>query len=349
VREGVKYIDLPIEELYDLATDPREQRNLADGKPRRVEELRAALAPFLAADRGQARTEETAETRERLQGLGYVAGGSDRTKARYTEDDDPKRLIELDTLLQDVTSLYVAGDLPGALAKGRDLVGRRPGMAISQLALAHLERESGSLGAGIEALRRAHALMPDDEETASLLAGYLTEAGRAAEALELLTPFAGRDRADVQVLVTQGLALARLGRTADALAAIDRARRDDPTNAMLLVNAGTVQLMGGDRQAARASFESALQLNPNVARAHSSLAMLAAEDGQTEAAVEHWKHAGALDPREYRKLMALVGMMIQGGRAQQARPYVELFVASAPPRLYAQDLERARQWLAQGR
>jgi Flp pilus assembly protein TadD len=77
--------------------------------------------------------------------------------------------------------------------------------------------------------------------------------------------------------------------------------------------------------------------------------MLAAEDGQTEAAVEHWKHAGALDPREYRKLMALVGMMIQGGRAQQARPYVELFVASAPPRLYAQDLERARQWLAQGR
>jgi Tfp pilus assembly protein PilF len=114
---------------------------------------------------------------------------------------------------------------------------------------------------------------------------------------------------------------------------------------MLLVNAGTIQLMTGDRQAARASFESALRLNASVSRAESSLAMMAAEDGRTAEAIERWKRAGALDPREYRKLLALVPMMIQRGRVQDARAYAELFAANAPPSLYAQDIQRARQWL----
>jgi len=191
-------------------------------------------------------------------------------------------------------------------------------------------------------------LMPRDEETASLLGAYLTEAGQAKEAVDLLAPFARQEPADVQVLVTQGLALARLGRSADALGLIERARRDDPSNAMLLVNAGTIHLMTGDRQAARSSFEAALRLNARVSRAHSSLAMLAAEDGRTAEAVEHWARAGALDPREYRKLAALVAMLVQGGRGQEAHAYAELFVANAPPALYAHDIERARAWLAQG-
>ena len=348
VRNGTKYIDLPLPELYDLDADPLERRNLADTHGRRVEDLHALLAPFLSADRGAQRADESADTRERLRSLGYAAGGGSGTKSRYTADDDPKRLIELDTMLQDVTALYVAGNLGGALTKARDLVQRRPGMAISLLALAHLERESGNLEAAVDALRRAHALMPLDEETASLLGAYLTEAGQAKEAVDLLAPFARQEPADVQVLVTQGLALARLGRSADALGLIERARRDDPSNAMLLVNAGTIHLMTGDRQAARSSFEAALRLNARVSRAHSSLAMLAAEDGRTAEAVEHWARAGALDPREYRKLAALVAMLVQGGRGQEARAYAELFVANAPPALYAHDIERARAWLAQG-
>jgi arylsulfatase A-like enzyme/Flp pilus assembly protein TadD len=329
VRGRMKYVDLPVPELYDLAADPRERHNLAQARPGDIEESRAALASFTAADRGGQRLEETSETRERLRSLGYTAGGN-RSKARYTEDDDPKRLIDLDAVLQDVVALYAAGDVTAALQKSRALVERRPDMALSLLTLAHIERESGNLGAGIAALGRARALRPDDAETVSLLAGYLTEAGRAAEAVALLAPFAAREPADVQVLVTQALALAKLGRYSDALAGVERARRNDPTNAMLLVSAGTVRLMAGDRQGARSDFESALALNARLARAHSSLAMLAAEDGRTAEAVSHWRQAGLLDPREYRKLLSLVALLMRGGRTGEARPYLELFAANAP-------------------
>src|SRR6185295_9037111 len=94
-REHLKLIDLPIPELYDLEADPHETKNLAVSDPRRLEEIRGVLAGVRGADRGIARSEESAEARARLESLGYTSGSAAR-KAHYTEADDPKRLIDLD-------------------------------------------------------------------------------------------------------------------------------------------------------------------------------------------------------------------------------------------------------------
>jgi Flp pilus assembly protein TadD len=347
VRAGTKYVDLPIPELYDLAADPREERNLAEAQARRADDLFKLLSAFSAADRGPQRGEVGAETLERLRGLGYVSSSGDRSKVRYTAEDDPKRLIALDGMLQDVLARYQAGDLPGALAASRDLVRARPGMALSWMQLAHLEREAGNLAAGIDALGTALALMPGDAQTASLLAAYLTESGRAADALAVLAPFAVREPADIQILTTYALALGRAGRFDDAQGALGRARRADPTNATVLVHEGTLHVMAGNRAAAKAAFAAALTQNPSLTRAHSSLGVLAAEDGQMEEAAAHWRQAIALDPREAGKLLPLAGALMQKGRVAEARACLELFVSAAPPALYAADIAKARAWLAQ--
>jgi arylsulfatase A-like enzyme len=65
-------------QLYDLARDPRELRDLAPARPREVERLARALDAWLGAlpvDRmraGGAPVEIDPETRERLRGLGYA-------------------------------------------------------------------------------------------------------------------------------------------------------------------------------------------------------------------------------------------------------------------------------------
>jgi Flp pilus assembly protein TadD len=104
--------------------------------------------------------------------------------------------------------------------------------------------------------------------------------------------------------------------------------------------------MGGDHERALEAFAAALLQNPKVARAHSSLGFVLAESGRVDEALEHWRKAVALDARESGKLVTLAMLFGQRGRAAEARPYLELFVASAPPALYAQDIERARIWLA---
>jgi len=346
IRDGRKYIDLPIAELYDLRRDPAETANLAASPFAVGDDLRGALAAFRAKDRDVHRSAESAETREKLASLGYVAGGAGSASARVTADDDPKRLVSLDVMLQDVGALYAAGDLRGALQRGRELVRLRPQMKVSLLYLAHLERESGNLPAAIEALQKARVLGPDDPATLALLGAYLTEAGRASEAAAALEPAARVADPDVEVLTTRSLALAKAGRFEEALASLARAREVSPRSALVLVNEGTVRLMAGDPQRGREAFEAALRLNPDVARAHSSLGFLLAESGERDSAIGHWKSAIAIDPAESGKLLALAQMLVQKGRAPEARPYLELFVASAPPALYARDLERVRGWLA---
>jgi arylsulfatase A-like enzyme/Tfp pilus assembly protein PilF len=346
IRDRTKYIDLPIPELYDLRSDTREASNLAGTRRAGADELRAVLGSLRSADRRISRRPESAEAREKLESLGYVSGGTSPVKADYTEADDPKRLIGLDAMLQEVVDLYTAGDLRTALLRCRELVRLRPEMPISLLHLAHLERESGDLPAAIDALQSALVQNPADATILSLLGAYLTQAGRAREAVDVLEASARSEAPDVEVLIARGLALAKTGRGQEALATLTKARDVNPSNAMVLVNVGTVHLMGGDRVRAREAFEAALAQNPSIARAHSSLGFVLAESGRVEEALEHWRRAVALDSGESGKLVTLAVLLRQRGRAVEARPYLELFVASAPSALYARDIERARSWLA---
>jgi tetratricopeptide (TPR) repeat protein len=341
IRDELKYIDLPVRELYDLRANPAESRNLASERPDVVKELSALLGTF-ASETATGRTPPSDETQARLRSLGYVTSGGGTIKNRYTEADDPKALIALDKALNEVTALYLAGDLARAAARCRELVRRRPTMTLSRIYLAQIERERGNLAGAINALRPAAASNPDDVETMSLLAASLTEAGRAREAVALLEPLVKRDAPDLQILTAYGLSLARLGRIDEALAVLDRARAQDPSNARLLVETGTVRMIANDRAGARKDFEAALARNPELARAHSSLGVIAADERNLPQAIEHWGRAVRLDPREYRTVLGVGSALVRAGRTVEARAYFDFLAASSPPPEYAREIDRAR-------
>ena len=75
---GQKYIDLPIQELYDLPSDPAEAKNLAEGRPDGLRRLRKRLLelPNPSNERGTVGAEEAAK----LKSLGYLTGAAE-TKA----------------------------------------------------------------------------------------------------------------------------------------------------------------------------------------------------------------------------------------------------------------------------
>jgi arylsulfatase A-like enzyme/Flp pilus assembly protein TadD len=356
IRGPHKYIRLPLPELYDLAADAAESRNLVDVQPDTARELERVLEFIRPQQESVSRAAESGDTLERLRSLGYTspargsrASESARRQGPFDEDDDPKRLIALDSALQEVVGRYLDGDVRGALDRCRELVRRRPSMAISWLHLAHLERESGNLDGGIDALKQAAALAPDDVNAVSLLGAYLGEAGRAREAAAWLEPVAREDDADPQVLVAYGLALAKLGRHEEAVTTFDRAVAADPLNARLLVERGTAHMMAGRSGPARADFDAAIANNPAAARAHTSLGVLAVEGGTASEAVAHWRRAVALDPREHRTLFALGMFHWRAGRRDAARAYLDFFAASAPPERYARELAAVREMRAGAR
>jgi arylsulfatase A-like enzyme/Flp pilus assembly protein TadD len=345
LRGGMKYIDLPVPEIYDLKRDPGEIRNLA-GEVRH-DDLRKLLSELLSSDAGSAREKESAETRERLRSLGYVSGAAGTEASPSTEEDDPKRLMAIDEMLHDVVDLHAAGDLESALSKCRELVRLRPGMQVSWLHLAQLERESGNLEEAVAALEKAVALNAEDAEAVSLLGAYLTQAGRADEAFAFLEPYMEDPEPDTRILSSAGLALARLQRFENSLAVFARARQQDPSSASLWVETGTVQVMAGDREGARQAFESALSIHESLPRAHLSLGVLALERGRPDEAASHWQRAVASDPREYRNLLGLGLSQWRAGNVDLARHYLEFFSRSAPPELYRNDIAQVRSLLSQ--
>jgi arylsulfatase A-like enzyme/Tfp pilus assembly protein PilF len=345
VKGPFKYVDLPLPELYDLASDPGESRNLAAREPQRLEEMKAALARAREGDRGWEGGAEDEGVRERLRGLGYVAAARAHGSRTFTDADDPKRLIALDAELQGLIEQYQSGDLPGAIARGERLVAARPSMPLAWVQLGFLHRERGDLSAAIDSLQKALALAPEDSGTAALLGAYLTEGGRPREAIRVLDAYAGRPDPDLDVVIARGVALAAGGRSAEAEAAFAVARRLDPSNALPLVNLGTLYLGARDYVKAQSALLAALELNPRVARAHNALGVIAAETGAPEQAITHWKLAVALEPREFDTLFNLGALLVKSGRSAEARPYLERFLREAPRALYRRDFSKVRTWL----
>ena len=347
IRHGLKYIALPIPELYDLAADPGELHNLAAARLEDVRTLQARLQAFPTTASVRAGT-ESGDVAARLRALGYTATGS-ATRASYGEADDPKRQIGVDRDLQQIVSDYVGGRPAEALAAARRFASSHPRMPLAWLQLAHLDRESGNLNGGIDALRRAHALDANNVQVASLLGAYLTQDGQADAAVEILTPLAERDDADVETLRTLALAQGRRGSTDAALALLARARTLDPGEAQLWIDEGTIDLLAERRPAARLAFEQALSYDPSLPRAHSSLAAMAADEGREADAAAHWRDAVARDPSEYSRIFALGVAQARGGRVGPARIALQFFVANAPPSQYSVQLAQARAWLTHDR
>lgn len=344
-RGSLKYIDLPIAELYDLAADPDERRNLATARGADARELRRALDAFAAAGPPTSRSPETADAAARLRSLGY-ATGSTALRDRYTEADDPKRLMGLDARLQEAVRLHTSGQREQALTVARGIVAERPDMRAGWMTLAQIQRDSRDLDGAIASMRRAHALAPRDAQTASLLGAYLTERGRPLDAVALLAAPAANPDVDLQVLVTLGLAQARAGRGDEAVATMERARSAHPSNTRLLVELGTVQLVANRRDAARRTFALAVQRNPGLARAHSSLAAIHVEDGRNAEAVAAWREAARLDPGEYGRIFLLGIALARAQKPGPARTCLAFFADNAPASTYAREIAAARRWLS---
>jgi len=342
---SLKYVDLPLPELYDLGRDPAEASNLVARRPNDLERLRGRLAGFRARDRGISRVTEEAEALEHLRALGYVASAASHMKERHGEADDPKNLVGIDTRIREVLGRFRSGDLLGAIALCEENIRERPEMPISYLHLAYLKRGLGDLPGAVAAARRSFELRPLDAEAVSLYSVYLTEAGQPAEAVKVTSPYANGPQPDLDILTARGMALARLGRFEAALGTFETARGVDPSNASTLVNVGTVHLMAGARDPARRAFEAALAVDPGIARAHNSLGVMAMTEGRTDEAVERWKRAVELDPRDYQTLFNLGATLRRMGRAAEAEPYLAAYLKEAPLALEARDMKRVRAWL----
>ena len=332
-----KFINLPIAERYDLAADPAEGVNLSGRAAQRDRALAAALRGFNAAPPGERRAED-GDAAARLRALGYVSGSAP-AKARYTEADDPKQLVDLDQAVHDAVTAFGARRFDEAVQIYQGVIARRPDMAIAYRHLAFVEWQRGNPNGAVAVLQRAITAGVTQSAVLAQLGGYLADTGRVAESIRILEPLARDPVADAETLNALGISFIRAGRRDEASRTFARVLAINPESSVPLENLGVMALERGDLEAARRQFEHAVRADPRSSRAHSGLGVVLVRSGDRRGAIEAWTRAVQLDARNFDAVYNLATTLVRDGQRDAARPYLELFLETAPPAFFAHDLQ----------
>jgi len=324
-----KYIALPIAELYDLGSDPKEARNLAAASRPRAEVLFNTLKNFSVAPPGKPR-EESSETIDRLRSLGYIGGSVATTRDAYTEEDDPKRLIELEQALTRGAEAFAAGRIDEAVGLYEGVIFKRPDMEDAYRKLALVYWRTGRPRLAIATLELALKNGVTQREVRIKLGQYLAESGQPGRAIELLETFAGDDP---DGLIALGNAYMVARRPRDALRTFEQLAKIDPGSALAQQNIGGARLELRDFGGAEAALRRAIAIDPNLAGAHTTLGVVLAGTGRRADAIDEWTRAVSLDPGDLNALYNLAVQLHAAGRLDDARRYGARFIAQAPPAL----------------
>ncbi|HSD30250.1 MAG TPA: sulfatase-like hydrolase/transferase [Vicinamibacteria bacterium] len=353
--EGWKYVEAPRPELYHLADDPGERRNLVDQEPSVVAAMRQRL---LAHDRGGAPPTLPAvdpEAAERLAALGYVesAGAAGGTQSSV----DPKdRIDELQAYQRDVRkgmALYREKDVDAAVR----VLSRAARSATSSFNVNYyLGRslvETRRYAEAVPYLEKAVGMAPARQSFSGLavapvyayLAEALSGAGRNREAFRSLVEGLAAAPKSADLLRAKGSLLARQGDLAGARTALEEARSIDARDPRLHVELSGAYRNLGELDRARAAADEAVRLDPRSPDAHVARGLVLGALGREADAGRAFREALRLAPAHPDALFYLGAVELRAGRAASAVSLLEKLVAAAPE--YPQG--RQTLALAQGR
>jgi choline-sulfatase len=326
---SLKYIDAPRPELFDLAADPGETRNLVAVRTADAERLRRGLDALRATERAALPAADDPEVAEKLRALGYVAAAP--TPAAGPRRD-PKDALGEWRLFEDAVWADARGDHAGAAETLRALLRGEPGNAAFVQALAAALRGAGRAAEGAEVLRGLETLAPSDplawHERAIALdaAGDLEESARSERRAIALDPTLPEPHNHL------GSLLARAGRLPEALDELTRATSLDPNHAGAWTNRANALRALGRRAEAEDSYRIASRLAPRDAGPLNGLGVMAVEAGAFDRAAELFRQALAVDPAYHEARLNLAVAEVRRGHPEAARTALADLLRRSPDR-----------------
>ena len=327
---GWKYIEAPEPELYEVATDPGETRNLASENPEKLRELAAELERLEDATAGTGSTEQVldGETRAVLRSLGYLS--SESTGTSQGARPDPKSRLHLWERIRNGMDLVARGEMDRAIVDLEVAVRGEPDLILARtyLALAYFER--GRYSHAVEQCNGILARAPTDFDGTLLLGKSLLRLGRGAEARLALERAASIDDLSPEpwVELAQLHLLARSRSEAEA-AFKNAAERDDGAPSVLLLQ-GKLATMAGSIPYAEKLFRAALDAAPSELEPRVQLGNLLLTQRRLEEAEELFRESLEMRPQEAELYLGLGHVQALSGRMEQAIGLFEKALALSP-------------------
>jgi len=326
-----KFIDAPKPELFDLATDPVESRNLHDERLQAARGLRQELETLTSGAAGELSVGTMdRETLEKLASLGYIGAGAEPASVSAgTVRADPKDMISVFNRLRQANSAVRERRFADALPILRQVLAADPRNAFAQLVLGSAFMGMTDYRSAIAQYRKYLGLVPTSAYAHQWMAVcYLRLEDRQSAVREAEAALAIDPRfSDARIL--KGGVLAARGDYPGALAELRAAVDADPSKPVIRLDLAKVLGEAGLVAEAEAQFEAALELQPDFAPALTGLGALHAGQGHYEQAATELQRALRVDPRQEEARFNLAKVHERMGRIADARTEYQQLV-SAP-------------------
>jgi arylsulfatase A-like enzyme/Flp pilus assembly protein TadD len=305
INGNLKYINLPIKEVYDLKSDFQELNNIAEKSD--LKRLRISLQRLERGLKGKnimkRRQVIDRETTARLKTLGYVSRGSALKKSRYTEKDDLKTLLPLQNNMLSAVVFYREGKTEKAISLLRQVISESKSFTMAYNNLATIYQETGRIEAAIQVLRDGLDSNKDNVSLMSKLGIMLTEANQSKKAIGILKRCTEIEDFNPEYWNYLGIAYYKTSNFRPALEAYNKALELDDDYALACNNIGDIYLViylkTKDRSAcylAVRNFKKAIELDPKLPSAYNGLGAAYIKSGRIDDAIFVWEKALELKP-----------------------------------------------------
>jgi arylsulfatase A-like enzyme/Flp pilus assembly protein TadD len=345
--ESLKLIDVPRPELYDLADDPEEDRNLHDEQPTRAGELKAELgelrqriesdAPALAS-----RPEMDERTLAQLQALGYLAGhgGVSIEDEAMRGRADPKDRLQLHQEIMAAQSLI--GNRKNDVARRllEQVLAEDDAILDAHQMLGQMAAEESRSDDAIRHFQRALELNPEHERSLFGLSAAYADRDRYDDALVGFRRILELKGSDLRASLAIADIYVELRRFDDAAAALEQASATGEASAFIANKLGEVRVEQGRDDEAVPLFELAIAKDDDYALPHFNLGVIYAQRGDVRPAIEQYERALEVAPKFFRAQFNLGKLYAAMGDVDHARLLWEGSIESNP------DFVQGRYYLA---
>lgn len=321
-----KYIEAPKPELYDLSSDPKEQRNLYEqerSKAVAMGERLAAVRAGAPAARSSQPSSPTPENVRILRSLGYLSGSSNSSR-RESRVDPKDRIADFERYVG-ALSLASAGRLAESTGVFENLANKLPDVVDIRLSLGANRQRLGEYAQAAREFKRATEQAPLDARAHFELGSCYFQLRQPDDAIQelkaalALEPWYSRaDEALAEIYIQKKdfpQARAHLNHLLSTdpnsyaahfnlgvFAAIEKnwseaeqrmlsALHADPGSAEAHNTLGGIYFQRGELLLARRQFEEAIRLQPKLAMAHYQLGLILQKQGKSEEAAQAFRAA----------------------------------------------------------
>jgi arylsulfatase A-like enzyme/Flp pilus assembly protein TadD len=273
IEGDIKFIDLPIKEVYNLDMDPQEETNLASTSdvPRLVQELEVLIKTQRGKGAKLKPQGKDSDPLLKLQSLGYTGGSAPAKKKVYEIKDDLKSLAPVISHLLLAVEESKAGNTEMAIKMANNVIRIRPTYSSAYSNLAFILYNAGQTDQALATLEQGLKRIPGDLILTSNLGVMLVMTKKFKEAIKPLEYCTKMDRFNPDYLNYLGRALMEIKDYIRAEEYLNRALELDSRLVPAYSNLGYLNLILYIQTAKQKyydasiqNFEKALALKPGL-------------------------------------------------------------------------------------